>query len=61
MLTWPNGTKVYAEYGPDGKLNGRCLFRDADGDTDYSLFERGEEKDSAVVSADGTCLYNGLR
>jgi hypothetical protein len=53
-----DGSKVYAEYGPDGQLNGRWLVRRADGDTYYRLFERGEEKEYAVVFADGTCTYN---
>ena len=58
VATWSNG-KDYAEYGPDGQCDGRHLVRWADGDTWYSLFERGEEKDSADLSADGTCEYNG--
>jgi hypothetical protein len=58
VATWSNGSKEYAEHGPDGQLDGRNLCRWTNGDTDYSLFERGEEKDSAYVSADGTCTYN---
>ena len=59
VLTWPNGSKDYAEYGPDGKYNGRCLVRTARGTTGYRLYERGEEKDHALVFADGTyCEYN---
>ena len=54
-----SGTKVYAEHGPDGKCDGRCLVRYADGDIDYRLYERGKLKDSALVSADGSCWYNG--
>jgi hypothetical protein len=58
MLTWPSGTKEYAEHGPDGKFDGRYLH--ADWDTwYYRLYERGKSKDSAVVSADGRCQYNG--
>jgi hypothetical protein len=59
VLTWSDGSKGYAEHGPDGQCDGRYLVRWADGDTWYSLFERGEEKDSADLSADGTCEYNG--
>ena len=51
--------KVYAEHGPDGQCDGRHLYRWANGTTDYILFERGESKDSAFVSADGRCHYNG--
>jgi hypothetical protein len=70
VLTWPDGTKDYAEYGPDGKYDGRRLVRHADGDpffedrwaggdTDYNLFERGERKEYARVSANGRCTYYG--
>jgi hypothetical protein len=58
VATWPNGDKEYAEYGPDGKCDGWCLVRRTDGDADYFLFERGEEKDFAFVYADGRCKYN---
>jgi hypothetical protein len=53
-----NGSKAYAEHGSDGQCDGRYLGRIAHGDTVYRLFERGKPKDSAVVSADGTCVYN---
>jgi hypothetical protein len=59
VATWPGGTKVYAEHGPDGWYDGRYLLRSAHGDTDYRLWDRGKVKDSAVLSADGTCRYNG--
>ncbi len=60
VVTSPNGDKAYAEHGRDGKLDGRQLVRWDGGDTDYFLYERGEEKeDSADVFADGTCKYNG--
>jgi hypothetical protein len=59
VTTWSNGSKKYAEHGPDGKYDGRNLDRWAGGHT-YFLWERGEEKDRAIVSADGTyCTYNG--
>jgi hypothetical protein len=48
----------YAEHGPDGKCDGRYFGRSAYGDTGYSLHERGEEKERALVSADGRCKYN---
>jgi hypothetical protein len=60
VASWPSGSKVYAEHGPDGKYDGQCLYRDADGHTAYRLFERGEEKDHAIVFADGTCMFNGV-
>jgi hypothetical protein len=55
-----NGWKVYAEHGPDGKYDGRRLVCWADGRTLYFLFERGEQKDWARVSAAGRCVYKGL-
>ena len=58
VVTWSDGYKDYAEHGPDGQCDGRCLQRNAYGNTWYRLFERGKSKDSAVVSADGTCYYN---
>ena len=57
VFTQSNGTKDYAEYGPDGKYDGRYLCR-LDTYTDYSLFERGKVKTIAVVFADGRCTYN---
>jgi hypothetical protein len=59
VLTLSDGTKAYAEYGPDGKYDGRYLGCYAHGDTVYYLFERGEEKEYALVWADGRCEYNG--
>jgi hypothetical protein len=59
VLTTSYGSKVYAEHGPGGQYDGRCFDRWAVGDTYYRLFERGERKESARVSADGTCGYNG--
>jgi hypothetical protein len=60
MATWPDWSKTYAEHGRNGKFDGRCLRRYDDGDTDYGLYERGEPKDFAHVSANGTCMYNYL-
>jgi hypothetical protein len=60
VLTYSSGYKVYAEHGPGGQCDGRYLYRIADGETTYRLFERGERKVHARVSADGTyCVYNG--
>ncbi len=59
VTTWSNADKVYAEHGPDGECDRRYLGRDADGDTYYGLFERGEVKDFAYVYANGRCIYNG--
>ena len=53
VVTYPSGSKDYAEYGPDGQEHGRNVYRWADGDTDYFLFERGKEKEYASVCADG--------
>ena len=58
VTTYSDGLKVYAEHGPDGKCDGRCLGRHADGGTLYRLFERGEGKVYADLSADGYCIYN---
>jgi hypothetical protein len=58
VTTWSSGWKDYAEHGPDGKYDGRNLRRYAGGDTDYRLYERGNPKHSAWVSADGRCKYN---
>jgi hypothetical protein len=60
VATHSSGSKVYAEHGPDGKFDGRHLARDADGRTWYFLYERGKLKESTYVSANGTCLYNGV-
>ncbi len=60
VVTWPNGYKTYAEHGPDGKYDGRIFGRWTDGDTGYGLYERGKQKDSAYVYADGRCTYNGV-
>jgi hypothetical protein len=53
VVMWSDGLKDYAEHGPDGQFDGRFLDRDADGTTGYYLYERGKQKDSAYVSADG--------
>jgi hypothetical protein len=60
VATRSTGTKVYAEHGPDGQVDGRFLGRWADGDTEYYLFERGKRKDFALVYADGSCEYKGV-
>ncbi len=59
VLTYSDGYKEYAEHGPDGQCDGRCLGRDADGDTGYGLCERGERKEYVIVSADGCRWHNG--
>jgi hypothetical protein len=58
VATLSNGSKVYAEHGPDGQCDGRYLYRYADVHTSYFLWERGERKESAYVFADGRCTYN---
>jgi hypothetical protein len=57
VATCSDGNKEYAEYGPDGKYDGRWLFRNADVDTGYRLHERGKY---AFVFANGSCTYNGV-
>jgi hypothetical protein len=59
VLTNSSGLKAYAEHGPDGQCDGRCLGRWAGGDTWYYLYERGEPKEYAHVSADGRYTYQG--
>jgi hypothetical protein len=56
VATYSDGAKEFAEHGSDGQFDGRYLQRFADGVT-YGLYERGEEKDSAYVYADGRCKY----
>jgi hypothetical protein len=59
VLTFPDGSKDYAEHGPDGQPDGRNLDRSVVGYTGYFLCERGEVKYWLVVSANGYCKYNG--
>jgi hypothetical protein len=59
VLTTSFGSKIYAEHGPDGQCDGRNLWRFANGDTNYRLYERGKRKDYVLVYADGFCKYNG--
>jgi hypothetical protein len=59
VLTYSDGDKEYAEYGPDGKYDGRCLDRWAGGTSIYRLIERGKSKEYVVVYAGGRCTYNG--
>jgi hypothetical protein len=58
VLTCSDGSKHYAEHGPDGKCDGRNLDRWADGDTRYNLYERGKRKEYGYVYAGGRCTYN---
>jgi hypothetical protein len=60
VVTYSSGTKVYAEHGPDGKYDGRNLYRWFDGNSSYRLYERGEQKDIAGVYANGRCQFNGV-
>jgi hypothetical protein len=54
-----NGTKEYAEHGPDGQYAGRCLVRWTGGHTDYRLYERSKRKEYGYVYAHGYCTYKG--
>jgi hypothetical protein len=59
VATWSDGSKQYAEHGPDGQCDGRYFGRSASGNTYYRFYERGGNlKDSADVFADGRCTYN---
>jgi hypothetical protein len=58
VITNTNGSKVYAEHGPDGWYDGRRLERSTGGTTYYGLYERGKPKAHADVFADGRCMYN---
>jgi hypothetical protein len=60
VATYSFGSKEYAEHGPNGQCDGRWLLRISLGNTVYGLVERGEEKESAAVSADGDCNYTGV-
>ena len=59
VLTRSDGDKYYAEHGPDGLYDGRNLDRYGHGATGYGLWERGRQKESAFVSVNGRCKYNG--
>jgi hypothetical protein len=59
VLTYSDGTKVYAEHGPGGQFDGRYLIRWAGGNTGHYLFERRKLKEYATVYANGRCYYNG--
>jgi hypothetical protein len=59
VVTYSNGLKEYAEHGPDGQYDGRYLFGWAFS-TFYRLYERGQQKDEAVVYPDGGSKYNGV-
>jgi hypothetical protein len=58
VATWSDGSKVYAEHGPDGQFDGRHLDRTAGGYTVHSLYERGKQKEHTYVRVDGRCTYN---
>jgi hypothetical protein len=58
VATRYTGDKEYAEHGPDGKYDGRYLYRFPGGHTSHDLYERGERKVSAFVYPDGLCKYN---
>ncbi len=59
VLTRTNGTTTFAECDADGKEHGRELACGAGGDTWYFRWEHGSQKEHAVLSADGTCAYDG--
>ena len=59
VFTWTSGSTVFVECDADGNVHGRVLACNAGGDTGYSRWEHGSEKEYAVLSADGTCVYDG--
>jgi hypothetical protein len=58
VSTKSDGSKIFAEYGPDGECDGRWLVRYADGSTGHRIYERGKLKAGAFVYANGRCWYN---
>jgi hypothetical protein len=60
VATWSDGYKEYAEHGPDGKYDGRYMYRWTGGNTEYYLYERGKAKEYAFVYAGGRCNYSGV-
>jgi hypothetical protein len=59
VATLTNGTTHFVECDADGKEHGRELACGANGHTRYSLCEHGNDKERAVLRADGACYYNG--
>jgi hypothetical protein len=59
VVTYTDGTTYFVECDADGQVHGRALDCYAGGDTWYSRYEHGSAKEYAVLSADGTCEYNG--
>jgi hypothetical protein len=59
VLTNTTGATFFVECDADGKEHGRELVCTAGGDTVYSLYEHGRNKEYARLHADGTCAYNG--
>jgi hypothetical protein len=63
---WYEETKIYAEYGPDGKCHGRYLDRSY-GSAGYYVFEHGEVKERGWTHSAGCvsqrrvvwCEYDG--
>jgi hypothetical protein len=61
VVTWGCGQKSYEERGPDGNRDGRDFTRMGHGDTYYSLYERGRQKEKARLFGNGRyCSYNGV-
>jgi hypothetical protein len=53
VATYFDGDKEYAEYGPDGQCDGRCLVRSAfDGGTRYIMYGPDEQYDGLWRSRD---------
>jgi hypothetical protein len=59
VATHSNGSKEYAEHGPEGKCDGYCLVRFAIGITGYGLYECGKQKKYVFAFAEGGSTYNG--
>ena len=50
-------TKEYAEFGPNGQVEGRCMYQLANGGLVWCMIERGESKANAHVLPNGRCRY----
>jgi hypothetical protein len=59
VATHSNGSKEYAEHGPEGKCDGCCLVRFAIGITGYGLYECGKQMKYVFAFAEGGFTYNG--
>jgi hypothetical protein len=59
VLTCTDGRTYFVECDADGKEHGRVLYCTADGETWYRRCEHGIAKEYALLTANGTCAYDG--